>query len=181
MSIKNVISIVIFSLLTSFSVADEEYEEVNEEDNKMGFAVGLGIPYGGLGINISRDISETVEITGGLGVFGWAIGARFYPSIETPTFRLSGIYGTNSIVIVDECGYTSGSSYCSSEFKSYEGMNFGIGFGPHGNDDGWNFDVILILTRGNLNEFIDEKESEGYDIESDDGVIKFSGGYTWRF
>jgi len=174
MSIKRIIFVFILSLCSSFSAADEVVDN-------MGFAVGLGIPYGGVGINISRDITEKVELTGGFGVFGWAAGARFYPSKEISNLRFSGIYGTNTIVMVDKCGYAGNSSFCTTEFKHYEGLNLGIGFGPRGNDNGWNIDVILILTRGNFNSDRDDMEAEGYEVDSDDAPIKLSGGYTWRF
>ena len=180
MSIKKIIFAFILSIYTSLSVADGEVVEASEV-NSMGFSVGLGIPYGGLGINISRDITDKVEIMGGLGIFGWAVGARFYPSIETPNFRVSGIYGTNTIVMIDKCGYAGSSSNCISEYKDYQGMNFGIGFGPRGNDDGWNLDVILILTQGNFESDRDKMESDGYEMDEDGGAIRFSGGYTWRY
>ena len=180
MSIKKIISVFILSICTSLSVADDEVVEVSEVDN-MGFAVGLGIPYGGLGINISRDLTENVEIMGGLGVFGWAVGARFYPSKESPSFRLSGIYGTNTVVMLEKCGYAGSSSYCTSEYKNYQGMNLGIGFGPRGNENGWNLDVILILTQGDFKSDRDKMESDGYELDEDGGAIKFSGGYTWRY
>ena len=174
MSIKKILSSLIFITLSAHSFADDEV-------NKTAFSIGLGIPYGVVGINISQDVTEDVELTAGIGVFGWAVGARYYPSTETPQFRLSGIYGTNTIVMVEECGFAGSSSNCTSEFKHYEGMNFGIGFGPRGNEGGWNADVILILTRGNFNSDRDDMESEGYEIDADEGAIKFSGGYSWRF
>jgi hypothetical protein len=180
MSIKKIISVFILSICTSLSVADDNVVEASEVDN-IGFSVGLGIPYGGLGINISRDIAEQFEITGGLGVFGWAVGGRYYPSQESPRFRLSGIYGTNTIVMIETCGYAGSSSNCISEYKDYQGINFGIGFGPRGNEDGWNLDVILILTQGDFKSDRDEMESQGIEIDDDGGAIKFSGGYTWRY
>jgi hypothetical protein len=174
MSIKIIISALVLSLCSSFSAADKGV-------NKNGFAVGLGIPYGGAGINVSRNITEKLELMGGFGIFGWAAGARFYPANETPNFRFSGIYGTNTIVMVDKCQNLGSSSFCTTEFKHYEGLNLGIGFGPRGDDNGWNVDLILILTRGNFNSDRDDMEAEGYEIDSDGGAIKFSGGYTWRF
>lgn len=164
----------------------------SENDGKTSIGPGLGIPYGGLlGVNIAHGITDQLELSGALGLgldnTGWSIGGRYFftPAATGDSgFRASLLYGTNGYLEVWECTthYSSSFSYsgtCESEYKSFEGLNLGLGWGHRAGESGWNIDLIMILTSG-VDDEVDRLEEQGVDVEEEGGGrIKLSVGYLW--
>jgi hypothetical protein len=68
--------------------------------NHFRVGAGIGIPYGGYGVNTEYRINRYVSVSAGLGYVhhegpGWAVGAAFYPLKNDETFnpRISGNLG----------------------------------------------------------------------------------------
>jgi hypothetical protein len=91
--------------------------------NHVRIGAGIGIPYGGYGINTEYRINRYSSVSAGLGYFqhespGWAVGATFYPLKNDETFnpRLSGYVGR--VTTIEWTDVNTGR-------KSYEGRNGG--------------------------------------------------------
>lgn len=163
----------------------------SEDQGNTSIGLGLGIPYGGLGVNVAHGITDQLEFSGALGAgfddLGWSIGGRYFftPSSQGDSgFRASLLYGTNGYVEVWECTthYSSSFSYsgtCETEYKSFEGLNLGLGWGHRAGESGWNIDLIVILTSG-MDDEIDRLEDKGIKVEEEGSSrLKLSFGYLW--
>jgi len=142
------------------------------------FGVGMGTPYGILGVNVDFEISKKMDFTLGFGgtIFtgsGKAIGIRYYPNPEKSRLRYSLIYGTNFFIHEDDCIFCGDSA-------SYEGFNISMGWGSKSNDSGWDFDLILKLT-SEAEDRIKELQDLGDTIDDADiPSLSFSLGYHWN-
>jgi len=97
--------------------------------NHFRIGAGLGIPYGGFGVNTEYRINKYSSISAGLGYKnhvgpGWAVGAALYPLKNDETFnpRLSGYFGR-----VDTIKWTNNSTG-SRRYESVLGGTLGGGF-----------------------------------------------------
>ena len=140
-----ILGAVIFS---SVSLAQQSYE------------AGIGIPYGGLaGLTINSELNSNTEVYGGLGIaqdsIGYIIGVKFWLNEKA---RLSTNYGTN-------CFVKTGSNY-----KDYEGLNFGIGYAFNGRESGWAFD-LMFADISNCNDAASSNAS--------DSSVKVAAGYRF--
>jgi hypothetical protein len=91
--------------------------------------VGVGIPYGGFGLNLSYRFNDWVEASGGYGTRrngfeGWAIGGRIYPFAGLTRFRprLAAFYG-----VVGTVTSNNGTSI-NKTIDVFEGFALGGGF-----------------------------------------------------
>ncbi|NKE69827.1 hypothetical protein [Candidatus Manganitrophus noduliformans] len=90
--------------------------------------VGLGVPYGVLGFNLSFRVNDLVEASGGYGSAGdgfkgWAVGGRIYPFPELKRFRprLAAFYGVIGRV-------TTTTDNTKRTIDVFEGFALGGGF-----------------------------------------------------
>jgi hypothetical protein len=85
--------------------------------------LGLGLPYGGVGVNYELGLNEWFAPTGGLGYYDddtrWNVGGRFYYPGQTAKLRgrVTLLYGTNA---------TLNNSF-TGEKKALEGFSAGVG------------------------------------------------------
>ena len=96
--------------------------------------IGFGYNYGGLvGFVQNVEVNSNTELFFGSGLdldsVGFVVGAKFWPN---DNIRLTMNYGTNCIV-----------DY-GSYYKSYAGINFGVGYAFHGKDEGVTVDLMLL-------------------------------------
>lgn len=87
-----------FLLIINKTAFAEEPPQINTNPFRLG--VGLGVPYGVLGFNLSFRVNDLLEASGGYGSAGdgfngWAVGGRIYPFPELKKFRprLAAFYG----------------------------------------------------------------------------------------
>ena len=121
---------------------------------------GFGINYGGIaGITINSELNSNTEIFGGVGLgrdnIGYVLGAKFWLNEQV---RLSTNYGTN-------CSVKTGSNY-----KDYEGLNFGIGYAFNNKESGWVFDLMFA----DISDCNDAASSN-----ASDSSVKVSAGYRF--
>ena len=98
--IQYVATVIVFSslLICANAVADEAPQEKVE---RFRFGVGLGVPYGIIGLNLAYQINDFFEANAGFGSppgyrgLDWVLGGRFYPIPKFKRFRprLSALYG----------------------------------------------------------------------------------------
>jgi hypothetical protein len=128
------------------------------------YEIGLGVPYAVIGGNINYEVTNDFDAFVGLGATqaggGYSIGTRYY---ATNNIRLTGVYGTNTVVkTIEYVGF----GIILSEYDSYEGLSFGIGY-YSSKDSGFGIDLMYIAT---------SNTPEG--VEDDTGVT-LSLGYRF--
>jgi len=167
--IKLCIIMLFFIFVMSSAYAEEDIKR------KSSIGAGFGIPYGVLGVNLELYTSQNIAITAGVGSTiiagpGYVAGARYYPGSgeENSRFRITAIYGTNTIV-------EKGGSIFGSEYESYSGLSFGIGWLW---GSGWEMDIFLVVSPS-VSDIEDDLKKEGYETAQQGSGIpfKFSFGY----
>ncbi len=147
--------------------------------------VGFGIPYGFFGLNLDINLAPNLNITGGVGTsiiagMAYNAGLKLFLVPSTWSFRprISGYYGTNTIVMITEFIWI----FTTEECKTYTGTS--VGFGAqwmlgktrtHGVD----FDILYIVSS---NFDVIKLLEQGYYVQ-DEGRNgpKFSIGYRYAF
>lgn len=175
------ISIVIMMILLSSSVMWAQGEPaLSSEMKKNSYGLGLGVPYGVLGMNLDYNIAPNLNLSGGLGTtlfagIGYNFGLKYFfaPIEKTFRTRVSAYYGVNSMIL-KQYGYKD------DEGESYTGLSLGIGgewrWGET-KSKGLDFDIIFIATSG---IDYDELRDEGFSFE-EAGKVKISIGYRRAF
>jgi hypothetical protein len=97
--------------------------------NHYRVGAGIGIPYGGFGVNAEYRINSYASVNAGLGYVhhegpGWAIGGALYPLKNDETFnpRISGSFGR--VATVEWTNIYTG----SHRYESVNGGTLGGGF-----------------------------------------------------
>ncbi len=139
------------------------------------FGIGLGVPYGGVGINGDYGVSRHVSLTGGFGHSmqagpGYAVGARMQLRGPDARFRprVFVVYGTNAYLRIVIDG--------EEETTTYSGVSTGAGFRwtfGASNRHGFDLDVIYVATSGYDGDTLKELGAE------ENGRIKISLGYRY--
>lgn len=148
--------------------------------------VGLGIPYGILGVNGEFTIGANVTLTGGVGttilaVTGYNFGIKYYLKEIGNTWRprISAYYGTNGILAVKVLYWSTREDI----EEVHNGLTLGIGQQWMWGDTkshGLDLDFMYIISSG-IYDRIDELKSDmGLDIEKP-GRFKLSIGYRYGF
>jgi hypothetical protein len=145
--------------------------------------LGMGVPYGGIGINGEIAIYKYFSLSGGIGSTGiagsgYSAGGKVYFTSAESKWRprISADYGINSAISV------TGITEISEKF---EGITLGIGFlhtlGEN-RRSGFDFDVLYLATCGNFYSRWDEiKKSFSNISEPYLGRVKISIGYRIMF
>ena len=175
-----VITTVIFLLLPSV-VWTQETSPDTSLLKKNSFGLGLGIPYGILGVNVDINAASNLNLSAGVGTtilagIGYNVGLKYFFTPIEKTFRprVSAYYGINSMVLKE---YGSGKE---DEGEVYTGLSIGIGAQWMWGEDkskGLDFDIIYIATTG---FDVEELKKEGFAVE-EYGKVKISIGYRHAF
>jgi len=165
------------------------YTSINAQVAKAGsVGVGIGVPYGILGINGEIAVHKYFSLSAGLGStiyagLGYAVGARAYlkPAESKWRPRISMHYGVNSMIAVQES-----LTGIYSDGKKFSGLSIGIGtlamFGER-RKNGFDFEVVYLATTGGLEDEIDKRNASGnYLLEFDmPSKINIVVGYRFGF
>ncbi|MCC6502585.1 MAG: hypothetical protein IT362_05545 [Deltaproteobacteria bacterium] len=132
-------------------------------------ALGIGIPYGGIGANAEMRLGRYFAATAGFGSMDGepaaSGGVRFYPlgHDRKVSPRVSAYYG--SVTIIDW------GIFSDRGRNSDEGMAYGAGL-EWQNSTKYSLDFELL--------YVDYAVREGF-TRTDEGDFKFVLGYGWRF
>lgn len=139
-----------------------------EPDFRLG--AGIGIPYGGVGVNLETALVKYVAVAVGLGLnktgAGWSLGARLYPFGREVRLspRIAAYHGI--IGIIEKPG---------SEDAKKSGNAYGAGFD-------WNLNRGALSRKDSIDFevlYVEYDIPPGYELKGED--IKFSIGYRFRF
>lgn len=144
--------------------------------------VGIGVPYGALGLNTEVALQKHLSVSAGIGttIFagtGYAVGARAYLGKPDATWRprLSAHYGINSIIKLDK----------QSDGQKFSGLSLGAGLlGMFGGKirNGIDVEIIYLATTGGLEDEIERLNNSGTFSHIDTpGKIKLLLGYRIGF
>lgn len=164
--------IVIGTLLLIINNTSIAEEPAQSNTNPFRLGVGLGVPYGMLGFNLSFRVNDLLEASGGYGSAGdgfkgWAVGGRVYPFPELKRFRprLAAFYGVVGRVTVED-----NATDTNRTIDVFEGFALGGGFE-------WKFfsrhslDLDLFYSTGEAPE----------KYKTDDSHRRISLGYGYHF
>jgi len=170
---KRFLFCIILLLLLSFSIQAQEAVPTSSSFTENTIGIGLGIPYGVLGVNIDINIVPNLNFTGGIGTaivgLGYNFGAKYFFFGVSNSFRprVLAVYGTNTVLQVVGA---------SSLDKAYTGLSLGIGgqwMWGESKTNGLDFDIIFIATTG-LD--VNDLKNQGTIVE-EYGKVKISIGY----
>ncbi|MBL7960393.1 hypothetical protein JNL27_09160 [bacterium] len=163
----------VLTFLIIFVLSLNLYAQSPEETRfaRSSFGLGLGIPYGILGINGEFAVWNNFSITGGVGTtilagVGYNVGGKYYFRNVGNTWRprISAYYGTNAVAVV-----IGGNS---DDDRTFSGITFGIGqqwmWGKN-KSHGIDLDILYIAS------------SKVFDRTDENGRVKFSIGYRMGF
>lgn len=152
-----------------------------EEIAKNSWGVGIGIPYGIVGVNLDRNVLPNTDLSLGLGTnlyddVAYNFGVKYYLASEEKCFRprISCYYGVNTVVT--EKNYFG----LVNNSTNYNGLSLGVGANVSWGSTrrhGLDFDLIYIASTEADTERL---KAEGYDLQNEKD-IKVSVGYRRRF
>ncbi len=155
------VSILLF--ITAFCVP------ANANSMENVFGLGIGMPYGGLGVNYELSLNDYFAPTVGVGSLpentGWNVGLRLYYPGRDHKFRgrITALYGTNTVLERER-------NNSDSDYDTETGFSGGIGFNWRFGK-AWAFDGDLFFAESDIPEGYEEKG----------GDVKFSLGFSYRF
>ena len=115
---------------------------LSSQKGESNFGLGVGLPYGGIGIHLGTNIANGLNLFGGVGYqvadIGYNVGLmKDFKSKNLVQFYLSGMYGTNAAIKISGLPESS---------KTYGGASFGAGIKLNSRRKEGNFwDLGLIL------------------------------------
>jgi len=172
-------------ILLIFSCSHSFANEDQGGDSGLSLGVGIGIPYGILGVNAEYRPIDLIGITGCVGtaiiIGGMAkcVGASIYmPNAKKSLApRLSVIYGSNGLLIADKDG--------DLEVSVHDGLSIGGGIVAGTAHHRVTLDLMIIISSEVFDEE-DKLEAQGYEISGGAlpafmNRVKTSVGYRYVF
>lgn len=147
MKCKGLLIVLVLVFYTnSFLLAQEA-----KPKNRTFGGLGVGIPYGGFGLQLGQQLSSELDVFGGLGYnlvgVGYNVGLKLnIPSEKRTQFYLAVMYGYNSVIKIKNLEESN---------KSYYGPSFGLGLklkSRRYNIPFWDFSVILPVRNASFKE-----------------------------
>ncbi len=157
-----------FSLIMLFLSSLYTPVFADDIENVIGF--GVGLPYGGFGINYELGLTDYFAPMIGVGALpdnvGWNVGARLYYPDRSAKFRVRAtcLYGTNTLL--EERSWWNN----EEEYTTDEGISAGFGFNWRFAQS-WAFDFDLF--------YVDSDIPAGYEEKGSD--VKFALGFSCRW
>lgn len=152
------------------------------KNNSIG--IGMGIPYGILGINTEYEPSSLIALSAGIGTtivagIAWNVGiiAYFLDEENNIRPRVSLFYGVNSIIYIENNNYYNPDGIN----QSFTDLSFGIGLKSMvGESHGLTFDLFYLFI-DKAKDKISELKKSGYLFSNEIVPISYSIGYQLHF
>lgn len=151
----------------SLGIAQENIDSLEQQKNDISwmssagssfFGFGIGLPYGGIGFNLSHNVANRLNLFAGLGYnfnnigFNAGISADYFSKDEI-TLYVTGMGGYNSVTVV---------SGLEEEYnKTFYGISFGTGIKIALKDNQLiNAGLILPIRNSEYNDTVDAIEND---------------------
>jgi len=151
------------------------------------FGFGIGLDYGGLGVNFTTHLHENIAIFGGVGylskilLYNTGVKARLISKKKLTIINpfVLGMYGVNTIAKFD------GSTQSNSLYNSFKGFTFGggIDFSLKQRKTGfWSLALLVPIRSTEYNKYVESiKWRYNARVKKDLLPIGFSIGYKIIF
>lgn len=154
---KTLFFFLLFALCVHHSLLAQESTTSPRDSNsylRTFIGLGGGLPYGGFGMKLSQQLTQELDVFGGVGYnlvgVGYNVGLQVnIPSERRAQFFLNGMYGYNAVIKIKNL---------ESSEKSYYGPSFGAGLKLKSsklNGSYWDF-ALLVPVRSK--EFKDDQD-----------------------
>jgi hypothetical protein len=139
------ISKIVILLFASSVITLTGFAQKNHLSSQRGvsnFGLGIGLPYGGMGIRFGTNLANGLNLFSGVGYqvadVGYNVGLmKDFKSKNLAQFYLSGMYGTNAAIKIKGLPESS---------KTYGGASFGIGIKLNSRRKEGNFWDLGLIT-----------------------------------
>ncbi|EPR68247.1 hypothetical protein ADICYQ_2717 [Cyclobacterium qasimii M12-11B] len=127
--------------MLSFSAFSQK-DHLSSQAGRANVGIGVGLPYGGIGLRMGTNVAKGVNLFGGVGYqiadIGYNLGIiKDFESKGMAQFYLSGMVGTNAAIKIDGLPQSS---------KTYFGPSLGTGIKLNSNRKEGNFwDMGIII------------------------------------
>lgn len=155
-------------------------QHLSTSKGQSSLGIGLGLPYGGIGMKLGYNTSDHVTFFGGLGYNMVGIGANggvqlSIPSEKQSEFYFTGMYGYNSVIISKDKSVMGG---------IFAGPSLGIGLKINSMSTKGNYwDVGLlgpIRSQKYKNAIQEIERSRNMRLESKPWPVLFYFGYNYN-
>lgn len=187
-------TIAIITVLLMLAAVASAQETAQKERSSI--AIGLGVPYGVLGVNVDIGVAPRLALSGGVGTtvlagMGYNFGAKYFLASQESSFRplVGAYYGTNALAEVQSTSqyddpYYKGASGAKSaawssntpdDFTSFSGLSLMLGaqwMWGASRTSGLDLGVVLIASTG--------LDAEQLGVE-EPGRVKIALGYRRAF
>ena len=169
------INLLAICLLLTFAALAQDVQDSQDKKNHLSsqkgettIGVGLGLPYGAIGLRLGTNITDGLNLFGGVGYqisgVGYNIGLlKDFPSSGMTQFYLTGMYGTNAAIKVNGLPEYD---------KVYTGPSFGIGIKINSMDGNY-LDLGLLLPIRS-SEYYDDETA----VKNDPRISEFQAAWT---
>lgn len=169
-----------FLLLLTIQLHAQEIVKPASRIDKTTMGLGIGLDYGGFGMNFTTSLHKNIALFGGVGYnliglgYNGGIKARYISDKNTARISpfILGMYGVNTAVIISN----------ATEFnKSFRGITFGLGidfnFKPRKNGY-WSIALLMPQRSSKYDDYISFLKSYyGFTFTNQPSDIGLSLGY----
>mgnify|MGYP003641829396 CR=1 FL=1 len=167
-------------LIIAIHLKGQETTPQTSRIDKSTFGVGLGLDYGGFGMNFTTSLHTNIALFGGLGYsfseIGYGFGSKLRlmsavnPSRVTPYGIV--MYGKQTIVKIENAARLN---------KSFHGITLGLGtdfsFKPR-KKGYWSIGLLFPIRKSEVEEYLNYlKNVQGVTFSNDLSPVLFSFGY----
>lgn len=139
-------------LFVSIQAQERNY---SSRKGKSSIGFGMGLPYGGIGVNLSTNVANGLGLFGGFGYHFVGVGYNFGLRKDLIKAGLVdiyalGMYGTNAAIKIENA---------SSYDKLYNGASFGAGFrinSRYRQGNHWNIGLLVPVRSSKYNDKVRE-------------------------
>lgn len=113
--------ILLFTIPFLFSL-NSKAQNLSSTQGNTSLGIGVGLPYGGIGLKINHNIKDHLSLFGGVGYNTVGIGANLgmnyiFPTEKTTEFFLTAMLGYNAVINIENV-------------PEYQNTYYGLSIGP---------------------------------------------------
>jgi hypothetical protein len=174
------ILLLLFLGLAATTNAQRTYDPHASDPDKFSMGIGVGLDYGGIGLNYTLYPQENIGIFGGVGYalaglgYNFGVKLRTNPSRATPFVMF--MYGYNAAVVVTNAPFGSNFN------KLFYGPSAAIGVDLKSRKGGgyWSLAMTIPFRSPDVNNYIDDlTTNDNVSFSNKPSPVGFSIGYKF--
>ncbi|AFL82824.1 hypothetical protein Belba_0153 [Belliella baltica DSM 15883] len=169
--------ILLFTIPILFSL-NSKAQNLSSTQGNTSLGIGVGLPYGGIGLKINHNIKDHLSLFGGLGYNTLGLGANFgmnyiFPTEKTTEFFLTAMLGYNAVINIEN-------------IPEYQNTYYGLSIGPgiklnsrRYEERYWDLGLLLPFRSSNYRNDLEALENNpNITIESKPFPVQIFVGYN---